>query len=140
MNAVAEREKLLSIVVCDESAGNRDLIGHFLTNDMSKFFPIGKTFQFADGTSLRELLQRDAPDISLFIFGLGKSGMETYRQLRLLEKYEEIPVLLFSARFADPDVLINYRTGLSDDKNVYFCRKNVPLEELQAVVSRILQK
>ena len=89
----------------------------------------------ADGSAAVEALDGDAPDLVVLDIMLPHvSGIELLEQIRTLDGWNGVPVLMLTAKTAEEDVVRAFDLGADD-----YLRKPFQLAELVARINRLLR-
>ncbi|UVL01945.1 MULTISPECIES: response regulator [Pseudomonas] len=115
------------IAIVDDYPDIRELVAQYLTQEGYRVSAM------ADGVALRELLDKDSPDlIILDVMMPGEDGLSLCRHIR---SRSNTPVLFLSARTEDLDVILGLEMGGDD-----YLKKPFNPRELLARVKALLRR
>ena len=91
---------------------------------------------FSDGISMLEALKREIPDlIILDIMMPGMDGIEVLRQLRSIDEYKNIPVIMATAKGTEMDKIAGLNLGADD-----YLVKPFSMMEMVARINAVLRR
>lgn len=91
---------------------------------------------FSDGISMLEALKREIPDlIILDIMMPGMDGTEVLRQLRSIDEYKNIPVIMATAKGTEMDKIAGLNLGADD-----YLVKPFSMMEMVARINAVLRR
>ncbi len=117
-----------TVLVVDDSSSVRNLVEFVLDADGYK------VLQAEDGQQAWNMLQRMKPDLVLTDCEMpNMSGMELLKRMRELDRFNDVPVILLTARRSEEDEVMGLKSGADD----YIGKPVEPLK-LQARVRKTL--
>jgi len=124
-NGVVERPR--TVLVVDDEATVRDVVGQYLTRDGFRVVSTG------DGREVSELVERESPDLVVLDVMLpGIGGLEL---CRAIHARWPIPVILLTARSQETDRIVGLELGADD-----YVTKPFSPRELVARVRAVLRR
>jgi len=126
-NTVAMEQQ--TILVVDDSSSVRNLVEFVLDADGYKIL------QAEDGQQAWDILQRIKPSLVLTDFEMpNMTGLELLRRMREQERFNDVPIIMLTARKNEDDEVKGFKAGADD----YIGKPVEPLK-LQARVKKTLR-
>ena len=102
-------ENTLRVLVADDIASNRTIVGAFLAHlNCTPLYA-------ADGQEAVDLFRREAPDVVLMDLMMPRmDGFEAIRQIRAMEDERWVPIIIVSALSGEGDIVQGLEIGADD--------------------------